>query len=144
MNSFEEKIVNTLSGDTQKNALDFAAFLKANDMVVAENHSQVLYSGKTLAYLHMDGNAEMPGPWSVWPEGDFSITPHNYNLDEHIIKSAWKHINICDKCCQSCAPGSNKTLFGKEFEGVCGSVMVFTDPSGADLMCLQKLLLMKV
>ena len=66
------------------------------------------------------------------------------HFDESMKEIAWAHINICDKCGQSCAPGSNKTLFGKEFEGVCGSVMVFTDPSGDDLICLQKLLLMKV
>jgi len=144
MNSFEDKIIGTLSGDTQKNALDFVAFLKANSMVVDENHSQVIYNGKTLAYVHMDGNAEMPGPWTIWPDGDFSIVPQGYDFDKSMKEIAWRHVNICGKCGQSCAPGSNKVLFRKEFEGICGSVMVFTDPGGDALICLQKLLLMKM
>ena len=97
-----------------------------------------------MAYMHMDGNAEMPGPWSIWPNGDFSIVLQGYDFDEYMKEIAHAHINICGKCGQPCAPGSNKTLFGKEFEGVCGSIMVFTDPSEDDLMCLQKLLLMQV
>jgi hypothetical protein len=144
MKTLEEKIFSTLSGTSQKNAIDFATFLKANNMVADESHSQVIYQGKTLAYMHMDGNVEMPGPWSVWPDGDFSVAPQGYDFGESMKEIAWAHINICGKCGQSCAPGSKKTLFGKEFEGVCGSVMVFTDPSGDDLTCLQKLLLMKV
>ena len=144
MKSFEEKIVITLNESSQKNALDLVAFLKANDMTVDEAHSQIICEDKTLAYMHMDGSAEMPSPWSVWPVGDFSIVPQDYDFDESMKEIAWAHINICGKCGQSCAPGSNKTLFGKEFEGVCGSVMVFTDPREDGLICLQKLLLMKV
>jgi len=144
MKLFEDKIISILSGDTQKNALDFAAFLKANDIIVDENHSKVIFNGKTLAYIYMDGNAEMPGPWSVWPEGDFDAATEDYDFDEPMKKVAWEHINLCGKCGQPCAPGKNRTLFEKEFEGVCGSVMVFTDPGGDDLICLQKLLLMKL
>jgi len=144
MKSFEEKIVNTLSGASQKNALDLVAFFNSNGMTVDENHSQIIVGGKVLAYMHMDGSADMPGPWSVWPEGDFSVVPQGYDFDEPMKEVGWEHINLCGKCGQSCVPGKNRTLFEKEFEGVCGSVMVFTNPSGNDLICLQKLLLMKV
>jgi len=144
MKTFEEKIINTLSGTSQENALDFASFLRANEMTVDENHSQVIFGGKTLAYIHMDGNAEMPGPWSVWPEGNFSDVPQGYDFDESMKEVAWKHINFCGKCGQPCAPGKPRILFGKEFDGVCGSAMVFTDPSGDDLVCLQKSLMMRV
>jgi hypothetical protein len=143
MKSFEEIIISTLNGDTQKNALDFAAFLKANDMVVDENNSQVIFVNKTLAYMYVDGNAEMPGPWTVWPDGDFSSVPHGIDFDNAMKEIAWAHINKCGKCGQPCAPGSNKTLFGKAFDGVCSSVMAFTDPNDKALMCLKKLLLIQ-
>ncbi|MDR2570359.1 MAG: hypothetical protein LBD23_08700 [Oscillospiraceae bacterium] len=143
MKSFEEIIISTLSGDTQKNALDFATFLKANDMIVAENNSQVIYMDKTLAYMHIDGNSEMPGPWTVWPDGDFSVVPQGYDFDDAMKKIAWAHINKCGKCGGTCAPGSDITLFGKVFDGVCNSVMAFTDPSDKALVCLKKLLLIQ-
>jgi len=143
MTTFEEKIMSTLSGDTQKSALDFATFLKANGMATDENHGQVICNGKTLAYIHMDGNAEMPGPWTVWPDGDFSDVPQGYDFDEAMKEIAWAHVNVCGNCGQACAPGSDTILFGKGFEGVCGAVMAFTDPDEKALMCLEKLLLMK-
>ena len=144
MKSFEEKIIDTLSGVTQKRALEFANFLNTNGMELDENHSMIIHQGKTLAYIHMDGNAEMPGPWSVWPEGDFSTVPQDYDFDENMKEIAWEHINYCANCGGNCAPGYTKTVFGKEFEGVCGSVTVFTDPDEKAMKCLEKLLLMKV
>ena len=41
MKTFEEKIISTLSGASQKNAIDFAEFLKANEITVDENHDFV-------------------------------------------------------------------------------------------------------
>jgi len=145
MKSFEEKIVGTLSGASQQNALALAAFINTSGMTVDENHSQIIHQGKTLAYIHMDGSAEMPGPWSIWPDGDFSAVSADdgFDFDESMKEIAQAHVNLCANCGQACAPGSTKTLFGKDYDGACGAIMVFTDPGDEDLVCLQKLLLMK-
>ena len=142
--TFEEFVTQALKGDTQKHALDFAAFLRARGMVVEKNHSQVTSNGKVMCYLHIGGEAEMPGPWTIWPNGDFCGIPIGFVFDESMKEIAWAHVNICGSCGGQCAPGSHKTLFGKEFDNVCGAVMAFTDPNAAELECVKKLLEMKM
>ena len=137
--SFEEVIVEVLDGDTQKNALDFAAFLKANGMTTGENHGTVMHEDKVLAYMHMDGKPEMPGPWTIWPNVKGTV-PDGFEFDEAMKSIALNHVNVCGKCGGTCAPGSRKTVYGKEFDNVCGALLAFTDPTPDTLVCVKRLL----
>ena len=137
--AFEEAIIEVLQGSTQKNALDFAAFLKSNDMTTGENHGTVMYKDNILAYMHMDGKPEIPGPWTIWPSVTGTV-PEGFELDDVMKEIAWEHINICAKCGSECAPGSNKTVYGKDFENVCGAMLAFTDPTPDTLECVKKLM----
>ena len=60
-------------------------------------------------------------------------------LDEAMKKIAREHVNVCAKCGGECAPGSRKTVYGKEFDNVCGALLAFTDPSTEMLECVKKL-----
>jgi len=137
--SFEETIVEVLDGDTQKNALDFAAFLKANGMTTGENHGTVMCEDKVIAYMHMDGKPEMPGPWTIWPDVNGTV-PDGFEFDEAMKSVALNHVNFCGKCGSTCAPGSRKTIYGKEFDNVCGALLAFTDPTHDALVCVKRLL----
>jgi len=141
--AFEETIATKLKGDTQKNALDFAAFLKANEMTPGGEHGQVTYKGKTMAHIHIDGEAEMPGPWTIWPEGDFSSVPAGFDFDDSMKNIAWANVNVCGNCGGACAPGSRQTIFGKEFDNICGAVLAFNNPDVNTLACVKKLFEMK-
>ncbi|MCL2576505.1 MAG: hypothetical protein FWE27_00435 [Defluviitaleaceae bacterium] len=138
--AFEEIITDVLKGDTQKNALNFAAFLNENEMVTGGEHGQVSYKGTSIAYIHIDGKSEKPGPWTIWPDGDFSSVPNGFVFDEPMKEIAWKNVNTCANCGCESAPGSRKTIFGKEFDNVCNAVMAFTDPTSETLECVKKLL----
>jgi len=137
--TFEEMIKNTLTGETQKNALDFAAFMVANGMTTGENHGTVVYNGKVLAWMHMDGKQDLPGPWTVWPDL-IGTMPEGFDFDDNLKKIAWKNVNICASCGSDCAPGSKKNIYGKEFENVCGAILAFTDPDAETLKCLKRLM----
>ena len=139
MKSFEEHIAETLTGDAQKNALNFAAYLKSSGMTTGENHGTVVYDGGVLAYMHMDGKPEVPGPWTIW----LSVTgtvPDGYTLDEATIAIAHANVNICGNCGGACAPGSTQTVYGKTFDNVCGAMLQFTDPTLEALEGVKKLL----
>jgi len=140
---FEAAILEVLTGDTRKNALDFAAFLRANDMAAGGEHGEVTCKGKTIAYIHMGGEPEMPGPWTIWPEGDFSHVPEGFAFDEAMKKTAWVNVNPCGNCGGGCAPGSRKTVFGKEFDKLCGSALAFHDPDADTMECVKQLLSMR-
>jgi len=135
--------IEILKDETQKNALAFAAFLQANEMLAGGEHGAVSYQGKTIAYIHMDGKPELPGPCTIWPEGDFSRVPEGFAFDEAMKKIAWANVNVCGDCGSNCAPGSRKTVFGKEFDNLCGSVLAFNDPDAETLECVKLLILMR-
>jgi hypothetical protein len=139
---FEDFIKKILKGNTQKNALDFAAFLKANDITTGENHSTLIYNGNVLAWMHMDGQQELPGPWTIWPDLTGTV-PEGFIFDDAMKEIAWQNVNICAKCGGDCAPGSSKSIFGKDFMNVCGAILAFTDPGSITLECVKRLMEMR-
>ena len=140
--TFEEKIMETLNGDTQKNALNFATFLKANNLSTGENHSTIVFNGDVLAWMHMDGKPDLPGPWTIWPDL-IGTVPDGFIFDEKMIEVAWQNINICASCGGGCSPGNKKSIFGKDFDNVCGAILAFTDPGCESLECIKKLMEMR-
>ena len=133
---------NKLKGDALGNALDFAAFVTSNDLATGEG--QLTYDGQTVCYFHVDGEDEMPGPWTIWTEGDYSSAPEGFPISQQAKETAWANINICASCGGDCSPGKTKTVFGKEFDNVCGAIMVFTNPEKEIQAGLFKILEMRM
>ena len=140
----EDVINEVLKGESQKNALDFATYLNANEMVVGENHSEVRYKDEGICYLHIDGSDQVPGPWTIWSDDSKIYENGDISLDEDIKKLAWAHANACGSCGGSCSPGIRKIIFGKEFNNICTSTFMFTDPDAKALECVKKLLEIRV
>ena len=139
----EDVINDTLSGGSLTNALDFAAFLRANDMTAVGEHGEVSYKDKCLCYMHIDGTAQKPGPWTIWTEGDYSGEHSDAQTDEHTKTIAWANVNFCASCGGDCSPGTRKTIFGRDFDNVCGAAMAFTDPGAEALECVKELMMMR-
>ncbi|MCL2527488.1 MAG: hypothetical protein FWE42_03635 [Defluviitaleaceae bacterium] len=133
---------NELKGDALSNALNFAAFVTANGIATGEG--QLTYDGQAVCYFHVDGKDEMPGPWTIWTEGDYASAPEGFPINQETKETAWANINICGSCGGSCSPGETKTVFGKEFDGVCGAIMAFTNPGKETQAGLFKILEMRM
>jgi len=139
----ENTINATLTGDTLANALNFAAYLRENEMPVDENSSEVTYRGKVVCHMYVDGSAQYPGPWTIWTDGDYSSEPDDFPIDDHTKQVAWANVNICGNCGGSCSPGKSATIFGREFDSVCNAVMAFNNPDAQALECAKKMIEMK-
>lgn len=139
----EDVINDVLTGSTLKNALDFAAFLRANEITCGESYGDIRYKDKGVCYMHIDGKAEVPGPWTIWTDGEYCEEREDMPMDEHMKEIARAHVNFCASCGGDCSPGKSATIFGKTFDNVCHSVMAFTDPDEEALACVKKLLEMK-
>ena len=147
----EERINNVLSGDTLNNALDFAAFLRANELSPELHDSgdgwSILYRNDSIGFILVNGVAEIPGPWTVWFNScDFG---DNGSVDDDLKETAWAHASICGhfssggKVC-GCGdqPGFRRTIFGKVFENRCHSPLMFTNPDAKTLEHVKRLMLM--
>ena len=143
----EDIIKKKLNGDAQKTALDFAAFLRANDLPLAGNEDGEGWAvggtvGNSAGYMLINGAAEFPGPWTVW------LNTCDYDcggpVDDELKETAWAHASPCGRCHEGwkdCG-GGDRTIFGREFERLCHSPLMFTVPDAKTLEILQKLLLM--
>ena len=147
----ENKIGDVLTGETQRGALDFVAFLRAND-ISPECHESgdgwsVMYAGESIGFILVNGAQEMPGPWTVWFNScEFG---EDCAADDAVKQTAWEHASICGhfetggKVC-GCGdqPGFTRTIFGKVFENRCHSPLMFTNPDTGTLVSVEKLMLM--
>jgi len=146
--SIENIINDAFSGDMLNNALNFIAFLRANEVIV--NGAEVSYKGQPLCFMHIDKSTEEPGPWTIWTEGDYTSEHANVPMSKQMKEIAWAHANICtnfisngEHCGCGSQPGKRKVIFGKTFDNVCNADMAFYIPNAEALECVKKLLLIR-
>ena len=133
----EDKIKTLLTGDTQTNALDFVAFLRAHK--IPPN----LY---VLSIVGDGGNFPHIRPWTIF----FTVCDFSADdlVNDDLIEFAWKHTHVCDhfitdgkRCGCGKQPGTTQIIFGKEFENICHCPMQFINPDAKTLENMKKLLL---
>ena len=152
----EQKIENSigeiLTGDTQKNALEFASFLRASEMLLErgkdywedKHYWMIKYKDEYVCFILVGSEDKTePESWIVWSDDSDSNWFANFPLDEHMKEIAWKNVDICGNCggCKSRKNpgGTRKTIFGKEFDNVCITTMSFTNPDAETLECIKKM-----
>ena len=146
--TIEDKIKSVLSGDSLNNALDFIAFLQANGFSTETHGDGEGWAGAvggivgdSYGFMMANGAAEMPGPWTMWFNScDFDGFD---SIDDDLKEAVWAHASNCGKChagWKDCGGGA-KTIFGREFEYLCHSPLMFTNPDAKTLENVKKLML---
>jgi len=126
-----------LRGGALRNALDFAEYLKANEMAHTGVHCEVNYRGKCACYLLVDRKN-----WTVWTQGEYDQEHSDVPMDERMKEIARANVCRCVNCGNNC-PGNTKIIFGKEFTNTCNVAMRFRNPDGEALECVKKLVEMR-
>jgi hypothetical protein len=148
----EQKIENfideVLTRETQKNALELVAYLRASEMLFErvkgywENQLYwiIKYKDESVCFILINGfgTEEKFAPWTIWSDDSGSNWFEDFSLDEHIKEIAWKNVDICGNC-GSCDGGTHKSIFGKEFNNVCGTTMRFINPDFEAVECVKKM-----
>ena len=134
-----------LTGDELKNALDFAEFLRANEMIYNGEY-EMHYKGECACYI--DTPTELHRWWRVWTVGDYSNEYKGVPIDDRTKEIAWSNVVKCGNCDDvNCDPGKTEVIFGKEFANVCNGVdnlaMRFTNPNVEALECAKKMVEIK-
>ena len=138
----EDVIREKLTGDAQKNALDFTSFLRANGFSLDEDKKWSIACGdKTVGYVHV----ALPGFDLIV---NFAACDFNGGgaVDDDLKEFAWAHVTVCPKGCggtMSCDRSEiRNTIFGKEFERTCTCPLQFFNPDAKAFEKINKLLLM--
>ncbi|MCL1795040.1 MAG: hypothetical protein FWG34_14395 [Oscillospiraceae bacterium] len=151
--TIESAILEILSGEAQKNALDFAAFLKENEISLDynpnESESKPIWNGavggvvgNSIGYVTVNGDENCPGPWTFWFNScDFEGSDA---ADEEFKEAIWAFASPCGKChdgWEKCRGSGKRTILGREFEGQCHSPLMFCNPDAKTLENMKKFLL---
>ena len=143
--TYEDYIKDKLSNDIQKNALDFAAFLRANDFSTEWNDEhngwQIIHQGKIIVFSTVcDDNVFA----IVFNSCDFS---DGCSVDNDLKEFAWKHAAICPTSCggtEICKMSQKGMIFGKEYENICVAPLECFNLDANELEKVQKLILMLI
>ena len=133
------------TGETLKNALDFAEFIKANEMIYDAEY-EIHYKDKLACYIDIPSDKSQT--WRVWTVGDFSREYEGFPIDEHTKEIAWANVVYCGNCDDvDCDPGKIEIIFGKKFDSVCRGTdnlaMRFSNPDAKALECAKKMIAMR-
>lgn len=145
----ESFIEETLTGDTKNNAIEFVVCLRSNEMLFErfikdywedKLYWLVEYEGVSVCHILINGYEE--GHWTIWSDESDSNSFEDFPLDEHLKEIAWKNVDFCGNC-GYCTGGTHKTVFGKEFDNVCRTTMIFSNPNAETLEFMKKMVLIR-
>ena len=148
----EDRINSKIKGDSLKNALDFVAFLRENDIWLDYNASESGYGGwngavggtvgNSIGYATFNGDVGGVGPWTFWFNScDFDGSD---SADDEFKNAIWAFASSCGKCndnWEKCMGSGKRTILGKEFENQCHSPLMFINPDTETLENMKKFLL---
>ena len=135
--TFEEAIQKYLDGDMRDSALEFAAWAKANGLPPKQDGDpaswKIPYKDVCLCHIRFE------------PKYHFIFWLCDYKLssdyDEAFANAVQDHVQHCVTCNPHCPPGSDVTIFGKEFKNVCHELTVqFENPDSSELERIKQLL----
>ena len=147
----EDFIGEALTGDAQKNALEFVSYLRANEMLFErccngywedKLYWMIKYKNEYVCFILINDSEDKTEPdgWIIWFDDSNSNWFADFSLDERTKETAWKHTDICGNCGGCKNPGgSHKIIFGKEFDNVCITTMRFDNPDAETCECVKKL-----
>jgi len=140
----ENVIIDTLIGDTRENALDFIAFLRANDYTVVWDGAWWCVHFKDVCPMLIGVNTGGVKFGALFNDCSFNT---DSSVDNEIKEAAWAHVQNCfhhetegEMCGCGDQPGPVE-IFGKEFH-TCKSPLTFIDPEAQTLANMKKLLLL--
>lgn len=157
--TIENHIYEVLTGDTQRLALDFVAYLQAQDVTLErgtgywadKRYWMVKYNGKYICFILLNGygsaaHKDEPEGWIIWLYDTDSRHSQWYAtapLYDKTKEAAWRNIDFCANC-GSCSGGTRKTIFGKEFDNVCRTTFRFDNPDAEAVECAKKLAKLRI
>jgi hypothetical protein len=147
----ENHILEALSDDAQNIALDFVAYLRANNMQFErgtgywadKRYWMIKYQDEYVCFILVNGFGAVrdktePEGLIIWSDDSGSNWFEGFSLDEQIKEIAWENVDLCAKC-GSCSGGTRKTIFGKEFDKICRTTFRFNNPDVQVLKCVKKM-----
>ena len=151
-----EDVINEVHKDmSQKNALEFVEYLKANNAKFHDSDNYFwhpTYKDKELCIINIkindDGIAtfymlfnNFPSAWITSSVGENNSDCIEFSENECTKKIVWANVRPCEITgCGDCSPGICKTFFDKEFKNLCGYFLEFKNPNLKTMELMKRMI----
>jgi len=137
VSKIEETINDKLIDRSRENALNFVNFLRECNITNERNDFQLYRDEEVCSFMFFGKKL-----WYIgWSNSDIT-DGDNTNVCKELIKFARAKRYECKKCegdgCNK-NPGGIKKIFGKEYQNLCNSTVLFRCPSGETLEKIKQL-----
>ena len=140
----EDAVSMLLDGDTQKNALDFIAFMKENKLSLGHtsgNHWKAVCKGKSVCYMLVN-ESEWILRFSQFTREQWFVDYDNCITDAGLKEFILDNVNPRNCPGRDCGISRDKTILGKIFDEVCTCWPLYLrNLDGEDLENIKKLVL---
>lgn len=149
--TIENHICEALSGETQKLALNFIAHLQRQGMLFEraagywadKRYWSIKYKNDFVCFILLNGygsarHKDEAEGWVIWSDDSGEAWFADARPNKSTQKTALENIDYCCHC-GYCNGGTHKTIFGKEYAGVCRTVFRFDNPDAKALECAGQL-----
>lgn len=146
----EDYIKEHLTGEARKTAFNFVSFLREHHIAFYKDNGGcwkdkiyywLKYKDNCVAFIAVNDPDEPENCWTVWSDDCKAYAADMAEQD--MKKTAWKYVNFCSSC-GSCGGGKQKTVFGKDFDGVCVCTFRVDNPDASDLNFLKRMIEIRI
>ena len=153
--SIENVIIETLTGDVQKNALDFVNYLRTNDATIHDSDNyfwSTTYKDKDLCIITIGIEDKETTSFEIF----FNVLPNCItspdaiydNSDKYVSfpvdkqKIVWESVRPCDCIDYDCKSKTDNRMiiFGKEFNNLCYCFLGMSDPDAETVDCMKRII----
>jgi hypothetical protein len=127
--TLEDELRANLSGDLQKGALDFTAFMG--------NKNFMEYLGEKICNVHY--HRDFYGVYFGDNDSVVAKVFEDFPIDDGLREFLLAHLNKCSGCGCGKQPGVTFTLFGKAYEKLCGAPFAFQNPDPEEFGKIKEL-----
>ena len=132
----EAEILELLEGDMKETALEFVAYLRANQMTPQQwfgpTYWRIPYERDFLCSILMSKDR-----WRVF----FFSGNYSGEFCEEFVTAVQNSVMSCVSCTDDCPKGKEMTVFGKRFADTCFQFPVqFVNPDGSTLGYIKELI----
>ena len=138
--TIENNLKDNLSGNLLINALDLAEYLKKNGMT--DDGARFYYKDELMCiFITFKDEHNPSGGLMIF---DCPLTGiEGFPVEESVQEFVRAHANKCGSCGGDCGHkerGATKVIFGKEYDNLCSSEVVFFSPDAEAVEKIKKLM----
>ncbi|MFG6356971.1 MAG: hypothetical protein K1W26_09165 [Acetatifactor sp.] len=148
----EDYVIRELSPGDRDRALELVKYCRDNGLEFVKDNGPcwkgkiyywVTYRTECVCFIAINDPDEPENRWTVWSDDMDGKYLAEHPVSDQIREIAWRCVDKCGNC-GSCGGGRRKTVFGREFDRVCGCTFRIDNPGEKEMAFIKKMVEIRI